>query len=419
MKLLLLLSSVAWVLVAQDALPLVEPTALTEDRPLNVNSRYTVESVQVIGWRAKSLSNPLRTRIDHVAGEKLDHPRLDTLAREIKNELHVAEVSVKVAKGVSPDSVVVTFEIPRSHQQDVNLNVAKFLYDSKLGWSGEGGATTAIGGNTFSFSLVSDADTLLERYAGVRAGFERRNLLFGDRLGVRFDFASYHDQWNQATLAVSPEETYRTRDVFEPQFTLQLAQSLELDFGVRVSRYRLAAPVANTESSNAVVSTLRYHQRWGSDNDEQEEEAAASYDFTAATRLLDSDPSYTRHTVNANYRIRRGHNSWEIVALAGKIGGLAPLFDRFVLGNASTLRGWSKFALDPLGGSHVVHGSINYAYRKLQAFYDIGAIWDRPEQRERKQSAGVGFKANRCQLAVAFPFKSGAVDPVFYAGMNF
>ena len=42
-----------------------------------------------------------------------------------------------------------------------------------------------------------------------------------------------------------------------------------------------------------------------------------------------------------------------------------------------------------------------------------------PQQRERKQSAGVGFKANRCQLAVAFPFQTGHPDPVFYAGMNF
>jgi hypothetical protein len=419
MKMLLLLSSVACVLMAQDALPQVQPTALTEDRPLNVNARYTVESVHVIGWRAQRLSNALHAKIDRIAGEKLDHPRLDTLAREIKSELHVAEVAIKVAKGFTPDSVVVTFEIPRSHQQDVNLNVAKFLYDTKSGWSGEGDATTTLAGNTFRFALVSDADTLLERYAGIRLGFERRNLLFGDRLGVRFDFASYHDQWNAATLAQSPEETYRTRNVFEPQMTLVLTRQLELDFGVRISRYRLAAPVANTESSNAVVSTLRYHQRWGSDKDEEEQEADATYDFATATRLLDSDPSYTKHVVNANYRFRKGHNSLEFVALAGKIAGLAPLFDRFVLGNASTLRGWSKFALDPLGGSHVLHGSINYAYRKFQAFYDIGAIWDRPQQRERKQSAGVGFKANRCQLAVAFPFKTGPVDPVFYAGMNF
>jgi len=423
MKMLLLISFVAGSLMGQDLLPQVQAAALTEEHPLNVNSRYTVESVQVIGWRVKRLSDALRAEINRMAGEKLDHPRLESLALEIKSELHVGEVTVSVAKGAIPESVVVTFAIQRSHEQDVQLNVAKFLYHSQLGWSGEGSATTSIHGNTFSFGLVSDADAQLERFAGIRAGFERRNLcadrLGENRLGVRFNFAAYHDQWNSATLEASPEETYRTRTVFEPQAMIQLAQPLELDFGFRISRYRLAAPVANTESSNAVVTTLRYHQRWGSESDEVEQEAGASYDLTAATRLLSSDPEYTRHTVNANYKVRKGRNSLELVALAGKISGLAPLFDRFVLGNASTLRGWSKFALDPLGGSRVVHGSLNYAYRKFQAFYDIGAIWDRPQQRQTKQSAGVGIKVNRCQLAVAFPFKSGPIDPVFYAGMNF
>ena len=37
----------------------------------------------------------------------------------------------------------------------------------------------------------------------------------------------------------------------------------------------------------------------------------------------------------------------------------------------------------------------------------------------QKQSAGVGFKKDPFQVAVAFPVKSGRADPVFYAGLNF
>ncbi len=307
------------------------------------------------------------------------------------------------------------FEVPRTHQQDVELNVARFLYHSKQGWTGEGSATTHIAGNAFTFGLVSDGDSMLERFAGVRAGVERGHI-GSDRVTLRFDFASYHNQWNRDTL-LATDETYRTRQVFEPQATIVLLTPLELDLGVRISLYRLAAPGAKTESSNAVVSTLRYHQRWGSDPAE-DEEANASYNVTAATHTLDSDPAYTRQTVNANYRVRRGRNTLDVAFLAGKIAGIAPLFDRFVLGNASTLRGWNKYVLDPLGGSHVVHGSINYAYRWLQAFYDTGAIWDRADQRSQKHSAGIGFKAERFQLAVAFPLIGHPV-PVFYAGMNF
>ena len=56
--------------------------------------------------------------------------------------------------------------------------------------------------------------------------------------------------------------------------------------------------------------------------------------------------------------------------------GRAPLFERFVLGNASTLRGWNKFDLDPLGGDRAVHGSIDYRYRFVTVFYDTGVLWN-------------------------------------------
>ena len=105
--------------------------------------------------------------------------------------------------------------------------------------------------------------------------------------------------------------------------------------------------------------------------------------------------------------------------IAGVIHGNAPLFERFVLGDSTTLRGWNRYDLDPLGGSHVLHGSIDYGFRIFQIFYDTGAIWDAPQEREQKQSVGVGFKKENFQLAVAFPMRAGRADPIFYAGMNF
>ena len=406
-----------------------------QDGPLevaNVNSRYTVESVSVSGWRNRSLSSALRAELDKVAGEKLDHPRLEQLANQIKRELHVGEVAVKVAKGSAPDSVVVTFEIARSREQNFDLRVAKFLYDSKQGWSGQGSATTTIGGNAFTFGLVSDGDALTERFTGIRAGFERKRLST-DRLALRFEFDSFHDMWNRSTLtALQPAaadsavygQVYRSRQVFSPEATLVLVQPLELDFGVRFSRFRLSTPAARTESSNAVVTTLRYHPRWGSAGDpkspgDAQQDVEASYSFEAATRAFESDPVYNRQVVRARYRFHRLHNLVEIGFLAGRISGLAPLFDRFVLGNASTLRGWNKFDLDPLGGSRVAHGSIDYRYRFVQVFYDTGAVWDRVQDREQKQSLGVGLKKEGFQLAVAFPLRAGHADPVFFAGMNF
>jgi outer membrane protein assembly factor BamA len=123
--------------------------------------------------------------------------------------------------------------------------------------------------------------------------------------------------------------------------------------------------------------------------------------------------------VRARYKLRHGRSSVQVGFLAGVIHGQTPLFDRFVLGDAATLRGWSKFDIDPLGGSHVAHGSIDYLYRFFQVFYDTGAVWDRSQDREQKQSVGTGFKKDNFQLAVAFPLRAGRVDPMFFAGMNF
>jgi hypothetical protein len=46
-------------------------------------------------------------------------------------------------------------------------------------------------------------------------------------------------------------------------------------------------------------------------------------------------------------------------------------------------------------------------------------LWDVPEEREQKNSLGVGLEKGGFQLAVGFPIRSGAANPVFYAGLNF
>jgi hypothetical protein len=384
---------------------------------LNVNARYTVERVQVSGPK-RHVSDALRKEFDKMVGAKLDYPALERLAERIKKELQVPSVSVNVGKGTVQDHVVVDFEVPKAHEQPVRVNVAKFLYDSKQGWNGEGAGSTTVKGNTFTFGMISDSDTSVGRYAGIKAKYERKHI-GTDRMQFHFEFDSFHEQWNQATLsasAIASDGTaiYRTLQVFSPEATLVIAAPLELDFGTSFSRYRPEQPGAKTESSNAVVSTLRYHQRWGSD-----QELNASYSVRAGLKTFETDADFTRQLSQARYRVRRDHNNLEVGFIAGEINGNAPLFEKFVAGNATILRGWNKFDLDPLGGSHLVHGSIDYGYRWLQVFYDTGAIWDTAQDRQQRQSIGTGFKAEGFQLAVAFPIRTGRMEPIFYAGLNF
>jgi outer membrane protein assembly factor BamA len=118
----------------------------------------------------------------------------------------------------------------------------------------------------------------------------------------------------------------------------------------------------------------------------------------------------------------RGHNELTLDFAVGGLNGSAPLFERFVLGNASTLRGWNKFDLDPLGGDRAVHGSIDYRYRFITVFYDTGVLWNGSVSTGEKHGAGIGFRSEGKEgilVAVAFPLRSGHVDPVFIAGFNF
>jgi outer membrane protein assembly factor BamA len=391
-----------------------------EQKTLNVNSRYTVESVHVMGQLSVDISDPLRLDLDKVVGEKFDRTALEKLADRLKHELHGAHVDLKVTRGTDPDHVIVNFEV----KQSFDLKLAKFVYNSKEGWTGDGSVIANTKGNTLTFGMLSDGDTEIERFAGIRAAFERKHV-GTDRLQLRFEFDDYHQQWNSATLAAaSPSEIYQSRQVYTPEATVIIAKPLEFSFGVSFARLRVPYPnggaaAANTESSNAVVNTLRYHQRWGSAKEDIQQEAAASYSLTAATNVLGSDKVFNRHEAKARYKFRHGRQEVAVAFLAGLIHGDAPLYERFVLGNSETLRGWNKFALDPLGGSHVIHASIDYAYRVLQVFYDNGAIWTAPQDREQKQSVGVGLKKDCFQLAVAFPLRAGHIDPIFYAGMNF
>jgi surface antigen Omp85-like protein len=403
------------------ALLIAGPCAADNDETaaaeLDVNSRYTIESVHLMGVASARISVPLRKELDKVVGSRYDDSALKRLADRIKGELRATDVRVKAERGAEPGHLIVSFEV-KTNEQPFDLNVAKFLYQSREGWSGEGNTATTIRGNRFTFGLLSDGDDLVERFAGLRAGFERKRV-GTDRLRLRFEFDSFHEQWNQATLDRSPlSGLYRSRQVFTPEATLAIAPPLELSFGASFARFQPIAD-AKTESSNAVVTTLRYHRRWGSARDLEQQELSGAYSLSAATGVLGTDAVFTRHFARARYFVRRHRHRVELAFLAGGLHGNAPLYERFVLGNSTTLRGWDKFALDPLGGSRVVHGSIDYQYGFLHVFYDTGAVWDRSQDREQKQSAGAGFKVEGFQLAVAFPIRAGHAEPVFYAGLNF
>ncbi|MCX6632880.1 MAG: BamA/TamA family outer membrane protein [Candidatus Solibacter sp.] len=378
------------------------------------------------GWKTNvadqqndRLSSGLSKDLLALIGQKLNSGVLDRLATRLKKELSAREVSHHVLRGDTPDHVRVEFEaVPSSF--GIDATVTKFLYDSKQGWSGAGSVGFTVQQNAFAFGLASDGDTLNERFAGISARYENKHV-GNDRLGLRFQFESYHQQWNRNTLdalTAHPDQTsdaYRTRQNFQPTATISLAKPLTLEIGVGFQRFQNQYPTAHTEAANALISTLRYHRRLA--ESEYPQDVDADYNLRVATKLLGTDFVYTSHLAGLNYRVGHGKHQLMDHIVAGSVSGRAPLADRLVAGNSYYLRGWNKYDIDPIGGNRLIHNSVDYRYGHFQAFYDAGAVWDSGQPATARHSLGVGFKESIFSLAVAFPIRSGHVEPIVMVGM--
>ena len=109
--------------------PVLEPIAF------NINSRYTVESVELSREIEGSISRSLRQDLRQLIGEKFNSTALNNMARRIRDELHVRTVTHRVLRGNNPEHVKVVLEV--SHRRgEFELSVPKFVYHSSQGWSG-------------------------------------------------------------------------------------------------------------------------------------------------------------------------------------------------------------------------------------------------------------------------------------------
>ncbi|HTX36378.1 MAG TPA: BamA/TamA family outer membrane protein [Bryobacteraceae bacterium] len=403
----------------------------TQDSEFNVNTRYTVETVVLSGdgWTSNlgadphggKISSILRRDILALIGNKLNPAALDQMANRLRREFHAHTVERHVLRGKAPESVQVVFKIELRPTR-FDLSVPRFLYSSRQGWSGgvQGAATVALH-NSFTVGIVSDSDQLAERYAGVVARYENTSL-GADRARLAFQFESYHDEWSNNTLALQPAESsvgglYRSRENFQPEATLVLAKPLSLTIGTSFERLQEESPDAPVQSANAVFSTLRYHETL-EDSDNQQD-LDADYSLRSANRALGSDFIYARHRWDFRYTLNHGKAVVIEDLSAGIITGRAPIYERFVLGNSSTLRGWNKYDLDPFGGNRMVHNSVDLRYGLLQIFYDSGAVWDRGDSATIRHSAGIGVRQGIFSLALAFPLRDGRIDPVLLLSMNY
>jgi hypothetical protein len=407
---------------------LLVASLMAEDTPAssadqNVNSKYKIESVDVSSPLQKRLSRPLREDVNSLVGMQFDPQVVTDLAERIRKELHMV-VTHRVERGQQPEYVRVVFESQERRWDDDDAKVTKLAYHQRQGWTGGFEVGTDIGRNRFEFGIQSDADRLIERYAGINVGVSRT---FSERVRLRFEFDTLHQQWNPATEVALLSRAdvpglYRERYSMEPAIVILLAPGLSLTTGLNFQHFQTQYPAARYEAANALVTTLRHRRRWGSSGS-LGHELDAGYGLRAATRMLGSDFVYARHGFDARYSMRRGRHEVTVRGGGGTIYGRAPLYERFALGDSRTLRGWNKFDIDPLGGSRAAHGTVQYMYRWLGLFYDAGRLWDEGQSADVKQSTGftVALSGRHAgpYVTVGFPIRSGTLTPLFMMGMIF
>lgn len=390
---------------------------------VNVNSRYKVESVELTPRFENRLSRSLRRDLQRLVGESFNPDLADRVASRIRRELARYTVTLKVAKGAKEEHVKLVFEVER-RRDSFEVILPHAVYHSKQNFSFGADAKWRIGASELNFGALTDSDTFLERYSGIRGGFARSAA--AGRVSVGFRAESYRAQWNgavrQAADGPAGGGIYRARTNFEPYVSAAVLRPLTLRFGVSLQDFELQFPAARDASANAWIGSLRFDQHW-EDTPLGTHAVEAGYSLRAATSTLSSDYRYTRHTVDAAYRFSSGKEVVKASFVAGSLGGAAPLIERFVLGNSQTLRGWNKYDVAPLGGNRVAHGTLEYRHSIVRLFYDAGSVWTAGTEPETRQSIGIGLTESKTgeafSVAVAFPIRRGRMEPILILGMNF
>ncbi len=400
---------------------------ISDDRDLveNINARYTVESVEIHGVPDADISAALRDRLQALVGRQLDPGEAGALREELEAEKPGFDVRRRMSRGSRPGEIRVVFEFAESERLRWIPFVptrSKFVYHSDAGWSGL--LDIPMGGRNHRATLgfaFDDNDDLIEEYSGARLRFESRTI-GTERLGASLEVSGFRDTWRSETLsalAANPgiPEAYRARVTVDPSVTVAFTRQLRATGGVSVSSLESLSQSPESQMASAFVGSLGYRQRWNESASKQSVDA--SYELRASATGLGSDLTYKRHFGHARYRFDHDHNTIVADVFLGRITGRAPLFERFALGDTSTLRGWNKFAIAPAGGDHVFHQSLEYRFYGAALFLDTGSVWDGGTDKRMRVSTGFGFQTDHAFATVAFPLSAPGSGATFMMGVRF
>jgi hypothetical protein len=204
----------------------------------------------------------------------------------------------------------------------------------------------------------------------------------------------------------------------EPAVTFAFTPHVRLAAGASVAELQPLPESTLTQRANAGFAVIGFERTWrGESGDRQSVDAA--FQWRAGLTALGSDLAYRRSVGHARYEFRRGPSMVIADFRAGRITGRAPLFERFSLGDSMTLRGWSKFAIAPVGADRMVHQSVEYRYRAFAYFFDAGSVWRSGGDALVRLSTGVGFHGEHAFVTLGVPLNADDVEVAFIMGVRF
>jgi hypothetical protein len=399
-----------------------------KDDPLrddNVNLRYVIEHADIRGVPEADQPPALLDDLRALVGKRLDSEEAIRVQVRISRDLPDYDVSRRIERGSEVGHIRIVYEarkkeLPRWLRfEPLRSN---YVYHSKQG----GGAFVELGmGNrnvrVTPFAAIDNADDLVEEYSGYGVRVETRQL-GTRRLGASFEWSRFDPDWRSATLdavALRPDipAPYEKRSTITPMVKFAFTPEVSVAGGVSVSELEPLFPASESRMANAAVASIDFDKRWTADADATHR-VVASFGVRAGSRELESDLSYRRYLGQGSYRFDLGRHHVQASGMAGGITGTLPLFERFTLGDSTTLRGWDKYAIAPVGGDRMIYSSIEYRYTGLALFLDVGSVWDAGTERRIRVAAGFGFHAGPAFLSLGFPLNTETVRAVVAVGLR-
>ena len=395
------------------------------ERDPNINDKYVIEDAEITGLSETELTQELRDALKTLVGTRLDAGDADRFQERLQRDFPRYEFSRRMQRGSEKDRIRLVFDAskkappPWLRFEPLKSNV---VYHSDQKWGSF--IDLAIGKGPVRVTplfAIANADDLIEEYSGFGLRFETTKL-GTRRLGASLEWSRFDQDWRSPTLdalLLHPEipAAYETRSTITPMVKFAISPNLSVAGGVSISELETLFPETESQMANAAVASVFYNQSW-KDASEATHRLEGSFGVRAGSRELESDLAYTRYLGQAWYRYHFGRHQVQASGMAGGITGTPPLFERFALGDSTTLRGWDKFDISPVGGNRMAYSSIEYRYTGLALFLDVGSVWDANTERKVRVSTGFGFHAGPAFFVVGFPLNTDNVRAVFTMGLR-